>query len=113
MRPMCAERTPEGFSVTWREAFSDGHASAETRALVVATGGGSAHALSDLQLDVVPTVPALCPLACEAAPILALDGRRAVAEVTLSREGDVIARECGEVLLRSYGLSGIVIFDMR
>jgi len=109
---MRAERTPEGFSVTWREAFSDGHASAETRALVVATGGGSARALSDLQLDVVPTLPALCPLVCEAAPILALDGRRAVAKVTLSREGDVIARECGEVLLRSYGLSGIVIFDM-
>jgi len=106
------ERTPEGFSVTWREVFSDGQASAETSALVVATGGGIAHALSDLHLDVMPTTPALCPLACEAAPILALDGRRAVAEVTLSREGDVIARECGEVLLRSYGLSGIVIFDM-
>ena len=35
-----------------------------------------------------------------------------VAEVTLTRRGDVIARERGEVLLRSYGLSGIVIFDM-
>lgn len=109
---MRAERTPEGFSVTWEEAFSDGHASAETRALVVATGGGVAHAFSDLPLDVVPTTPALCPLACGAAPILALDGRRVVAEVTLSRRGSVIARERGEVLLRSYGLSGIVIFDM-
>lgn len=105
-------RIPEGFSVTWSEAFSDGQVSAETRALVVATGGGTTHALSDLHLDVVPTAPALCPLACEAAPVLALDGRRAMAEVTLTRRGDVIARERGEVLLRSYGLSGIVIFDM-
>ena len=106
------ERTPDGLSVTWDESFSAWSATAEARAVVVATGGGVLEALSDLQLDLKPTSPVLCPLACEASPVLALDGRRACAEVTLLRQGTVLAREAGEVLLRGYGLSGIVLFDL-
>ncbi len=106
------ERTSRGLSVTWDESFSDRSATAEARSVVVATGGGVMAALSGLKLDLKPTSPVLCPLACEKAPVLALDGRRVRAEVTLLRQGTVLAREAGEVLLRGYGLSGIVLFDL-
>ena len=106
------ERTSRGLSVTWDESFSDRSATAEARSVVVATGGGVMAALSGLELDLKPTSPVLCPLACEKAPVLALDGRRVRAEVTLLRQGTVLAREAGEVLLRGYGLSGIVLFDL-
>lgn len=85
----------------------------EAGAVVVATGGGDADWLEGLGLPLVPSSPVLCPLACEPSPLSELDGRRVHARVMLSSEGSFFPswQERGEVLFRSYGLSGIVIFD--
>ncbi|MDO5709557.1 MAG: NAD(P)/FAD-dependent oxidoreductase, partial [Coriobacteriales bacterium] len=55
-----------------------------------------------------------CPLACEDSPLVALDGRRAHVHAYLTKAGSFFPtwHERGEVLFRSYGLSGIVTFDL-
>lgn len=82
--------------------------------LVYAAGGGEETARS-LGLACAPYEPVLCSLAC-AAPqdvsLAELDGRRAHVVARLVRDGREVAREVGEVLFRSYGLSGIVVFDL-
>ena len=82
-------------------------------AAVIASGGGIHECLRSLPLDLVPTTPVLCPLACEDSPLAALDGRRAHACARLTKAGAIIPSwsERGEMLFRSYGLSGIVTFD--
>lgn len=84
------------------------------RSAVLAMGGGEGLARS-LGLACAPFVPVLCSLACEAptgVSLEALDGRRAHVVARLLRDGDEVAREVGEVLFRSYGLSGIAVFDL-
>jgi predicted Rossmann fold flavoprotein len=56
--------------------------------------------------------PVLGPLKTETAPIKGLDGIRANCRVRLLREDETLAEEDGEVLFRSYGVSGIVIFNL-
>ena len=98
--------------VTYRTSAGE-ESQLEAGAVVVATGGGDAGWLEGLGLPLVPSSPVLCPLACEPSPLSELDGRRAHARVMLNREGSFFPswQERGEVLFRSYGLSGIVIFD--
>lgn len=90
-----------------------GEGSLEARAVIVATGGGLADYAGTLGLSTNPTAPVLCPLACEPSPLEALDGRRVHAQVALTKKDSFFPtwQERGEVLFRSYGLSGIVIFD--
>lgn len=108
-----------GFTVAYRELFSaesdmsgGGAASLHATCVIVATGGGTCRALDALGLASTPTRPVLCPVACEDSPLAALDGRRAHVRVQLSKGGPPVWQERGEVLLRSYGLSGIVSFDL-
>lgn len=83
------------------------------RAVVLAVGGGATQELAcQLGLACVPQTPVLCPLACEDSPLLTLDGRRAHVAAQLYRDGMALFRERGEALIRSYGLSGIVSFDL-
>lgn len=81
------------------------------KAVVIATGG--AHALSFVprELTCAPFVGKLCPLTCEKNPIFALDGMRFKATISLMRSGTQVFCEDGEILIRSWGLSGIVIFN--
>lgn len=81
------------------------------KAVVIATGG--AHALSFVprELTCAPFVGKLCPLTCEKNPIFALDGMRFKATISLMRSGTNVFCEDGEILIRSWGLSGIVIFN--
>lgn len=86
------------------------------RRCIIATGGGS-EAMTDLfDLAHLPERPVLCPIAgtLELAPraLQELDGLRIDAELTLRRDGQQIWRESGEVLFRSYGISGIAAFNM-
>jgi predicted Rossmann fold flavoprotein len=60
---------------------------------------------------VAPT-PILGPLKTEQAPLKGLDGIRVRASVCLWDEDEPVAGEIGEVLLRSYGISGIVAFNL-
>lgn len=82
------------------------------RAVVIATGGKEDSLARSLGLPVVDARPVLCPLACEGLDFPKLDGRRARVAATLVRDGVTIAREAGELLFRSYGISGIVSFDL-
>lgn len=81
------------------------------KAVVIATGG--AHALSFVprELTHAPFVGKLCPLTCEKSPIFALDGMRFKATISLMRSGTQVFCEDGEILIRSWGLSGIVVFN--
>lgn len=108
-----------GWRVRWREGFGDGReGELAARAVVVAVGGG-AHVVGDLArlgLASAPWRPVLCPLACEPVDsglsLDALDGRRAHVVARLLRDGFEVGRASGEALLRAYGLSGIVTFDL-
>lgn len=99
--------------VCYEEGFSGNDTRTISAGAVIAATGGATHRIAaDLGIPLVDPKPILCPVACEDSPVLALDGRRAHAAVTLERDGRTIFHECGEVMLRSYGLSGIVVFDL-
>lgn len=102
--------------VTFRELFNPSGAvvSSQARAVVVATGGGTLPSPGNLGLLTAQLAPVLCPLACEDSPLVALDGRRAHVHAYLTKAGSFFPtwHERGEILFRSYGLSGIVTFDL-
>ncbi len=56
--------------------------------------------------------PALVPLSCDFPYLNRLSGVRCRADLTLSCDGKVIARDSGELQWTRYGLSGIVIFQL-
>ena len=90
------------------------HTEALLTSTVIFAAGGSSQALADqLGIDVSPREPVLCPIACKSSPLTALDGRRACAQVSITKDDSFFPSwtERGEVLFRNYGLSGIVIFD--
>ncbi|MGB4593435.1 MAG: NAD(P)/FAD-dependent oxidoreductase [Coriobacteriia bacterium] len=109
-------------------------------AVVVATGGG-ASVLTGFGHDSVGRVPVLGPIKTDIAPIRGLSGVRVRCEASLlageaaaagwgAAAGDardsapgespadvggsraVLATECGELLFRDYGVSGIMVFDL-
>ena len=84
------------------------------RTIVVATGGTDVPFFENLRLHSTPRQPMLCPLACVASPLSALDGRRVHAQASLTKADSFFPswRERGEVLFRSYGISGILTFDL-
>jgi predicted Rossmann fold flavoprotein len=86
-------------------------ADASARALVMACGARTAVALC-ADLPSVYLMPTLGPLKTEVAPLKGLDGIRAHCLVTLLDTGAPVAAEAGEVLFRSYGISGIAVFNL-
>ena len=102
--------------VACSELFSDTGALVlpNAKAVVIASGGEALPAAMDLGLRTAPRRPVLCPIACEDSPLRELDGRRVQALVSLTRAGEASSRwrERGEVLFRTYGLSGVVIFNL-
>ena len=103
-----------GFEVTFDEVFG-GEADSRTveaRCVVAASGGGALDALDGLGLESTTFSAALCPVACEADFLEELDGCRAHVRAQLSHGRFPCWSERGEVLFRSYGLSGIVTFNM-
>lgn len=85
--------------------------------VVVTTGGGSL--LAGLGHGLVDTVPVLGPLKTDIEPIRGLSGVRVKCAATLlagvdgdNTGGHAVAAECGEMLFRDYGVSGILIFDL-
>ncbi len=83
-------------------------------AIVLATGGTDQRLLDDTSLHATPARPVLCPLACQDSPLFSLDGRRAPVQASLTRAqaSSPTWSERGEVLVRSWGISGIVTFDL-
>ncbi len=85
-----------------------------SRAVIIASGGEPFPSLGELGLITAPRTPVLCPLACEDSPLAALDGRRSIACANLTKAGAFFPswHERGEMLFRSYGISGILTFDL-
>lgn len=106
-------RAPNGFVISYRELFGEERSRSFRAAnVVVATGGGVSSACTGLGLQTKEFVPLLCPLACTGPALDVLDGRRTHANVTLVRDGATVMTQAGEVLFRTYGLSGVVIFNL-
>ena len=107
------ERDGKGFMIAFAQEWEGGgRASLHTTCAVVATGGGVSSTCEGMDLESSPFEPVLCPLSCEGLGLAELDGRRAQARVFLTRSGDVVTNQRGEVLFRTYGLSGIAIFNL-
>jgi len=104
--------TKRDASVTYRETWPQGGLGAlSASALVIAVGGGETF-LQNASLSYTKPTPLLCPIACVHPIFEALDGRRVRARVSLLRDGAHRATEQGEVLFRTYGLSGIAVFNL-
>ncbi len=107
------KRDGEGFVVSVAEEWEGGgQAALHATCVVVATGGGVSSTCEGLGLESTPFEPMLCPLACEGQRLAELDGRRAQARAILMRNGKEVASQRGEVLFRTYGLSGIAVFNL-
>ena len=108
------EVTGDSLAVSYATLFGEG---AETHVLpctscVVACGHAPALAALGLSLPSYPLSPVLCPIACSDETLASLDGRRVHANLSLEREGKAVAKETGEVLIRTYGISGIAAFNL-
>ena len=102
------------FIVAFKECFA-GEKTYEIHAssVVLATGGLTTTKLAEsLQLQTTSLRPGLCALTCTPQPPTSLDGKRVRAHASLVRNGAVLKQESGELLFRSFGLSGIMIFNL-
>ena len=86
------------------------------KSVVIACGGSSEELCRQFDLPHIDEFPVLSPVAAsvqgEPNALSILDGTRAHAGVTLRRKGEPLWSESGEVLFRSYGISGIVAFNL-
>ena len=105
---------PQGFEVAWKETFEEETRHTLTaRTVILAGGGASASAVTHhLGLAMVSERPGLCALACLPKIPAQLDGKRTHARAHLMRDGKLQATEQGEVLFRSFGISGIMVFNL-
>lgn len=108
------EVTGDGPVVSYAALF-DGDAATlalSCASCVVACGHAPGLAGLGLPLPSRPLTPVLCPIACADETLASLDGRRVHAHLSLEREGETLAEESGEVLMRTYGISGIAAFNL-
>ncbi len=111
------KRVTDGFELGFSLEGSGAVQTLRARRVIWAAGGLHATVeadLSPLGLASTPGRPVLCPVSCKRDPLLELDGRRFHGAVSLIPQGSHFPcwRERGEVMLRDYGLSGIVVFDL-
>lgn len=81
------------------------------RSVIYACGGGALAPLKNLGIEITSLSPMLCPITTETDKIKGLDGVRVNASVRLLANGEEIYRESGEVLFRTYGVSGVAVFN--
>ena len=108
------QTTSQGFEVAWKETFEEGTRHTLTARTVILAGGGASTSTvtHNLGLAMVSERPGLCALTCLPKIPAQLDGKRAHARAHLIRDGKLLATECGEVLFRSFGISGIMVFNL-
>ncbi len=95
----------------WRVELEDGQAFEADR-VVWCAGGQSAGLVAEAcGLELRPQNRVLCPIATSPRPAKDLDGARFACRVSVEHDGEVVFDEPGEVLMRKYGVSGIVVFD--
>lgn len=102
-----------------RKALADAPRKNETlqaKAVVIATGGGPADIARTFGLSLTPQHPVLCPVSASVAgdqtALKTLDGLRVRARLALTRNHDELWREDGEVLFRTFGISGVAAFNL-
>ncbi len=103
------------YTITFTEEFSKDTSRKKcvaAHSVVIATGGNTCQNIQGLRFNATPQSPTLCALATVPQPHRILDGVRTQANVRLMRKDTCIAEETGEVLFRSYGVSGICIFNL-
>lgn len=79
--------------------------------LVLTCGGAGPLPGLDLQ-PFCDTTPVLGPLRTDSSSIKGLDGIRVSCYARILSKGQTVAQETGELLFRSYGVSGIVVFNL-
>ena len=92
------------------------------RTVIIACGGACKEVAGLFGLPHLAEKPALCPIACNPRPtarssvdalsLKQFDGLRVKGALTLLHGDAEVAREEGEVLFRTYGLSGIAAFNL-
>ena len=95
----------------WSVRFEDGH-DERFDAVLVACGGGIERGLLPEGYSFVKRAPRLCPLRTDLDSVKGLDGVRVKGAATLLHDGAPIAEEAGEIQFRSFGVSGIGIFNL-
>ena len=98
-------------AVRWRVDFEGGHFE-RFDAVLVACGGGIVRELLPEGFAFAKRKPRLCPIRTDRDAVKGLDGVRVKGAVTLVRDGREIAVERGEVQFRSFGISGIGVFNL-
>ena len=102
-----------------RKALADTPRKNETlqaKAVIIATGGSIAGIAEAFNLSLTPQHPVLCPVSAsvvgDQTALKTLDGLRVRARLTLARNHEELWREDGEVLFRTFGISGVAAFNL-
>lgn len=102
-----------------RKALADTPRTSDTlqaRAVVIATGGNPTGIAEVFSLPLTPLRPVLCPVSAsvvgDQTALKTLDGLRVRAHLTLTRNHKELWREDGEVLFRTFGISGVAAFNL-
>jgi predicted Rossmann fold flavoprotein len=81
-------------------------------AVLVACGGSIARSLLPDEYRFVKRRPRLCPIRTDRDSVKGLDNIRVKGEASLLRGADIVAKERGEIQFRSFGISGIGVFNL-
>ena len=88
----------------------------QAHAAIIATGGNPAGIAETFSLPLTPLRPVLCPVSASVVgdrmALKALDGLRVRARLTLTRNHEELWCEDGEVLFRTFGISGVAAFNL-
>ena len=102
-----------------RKALADTPRKNETlqaKAVIIATGGNPADIAETFDLSLTAQRPVLCPVSAsvvgDQTALKTLDGLRVRARLTLARNHEELWREDGEVLFRTFGISGVAAFNL-
>ena len=79
--------------------------------VIVSSGGGTAL-LRPLGHPYAPFAPVLCPLKTDSESVRGLTGLRVRGVASLTRGGETVHREAGEILFRDFGISGILALNL-
>ncbi len=87
-----------------------------THAVIIATGGNPTGIAETFSLPLTPLRPVLCPVSAsvfgDQTALKTLDGLRVRARLTLARDHEELWHEDGEVLFRTFGISGVAVFNL-
>ena len=88
----------------------------QAHAAIIATGGNPAGVAETFGLPLTPLRPVLCPVSASVVgdrmALKTLDGLRVRARLTLTRNHEELWCEDGEVLFRTFGISGVAAFNL-